>query len=77
MYVLTYKELHRQHRHCVLKRTGEFLEAVSQRGKVARGCNKQQLKEPFSLYKPGQNLSRGDLTGGVTSRNDCVVGFSP
>ena len=24
---------------CILKRTGEFLEAVCQRGKVTRGCN--------------------------------------
>ena len=57
------------------ERMGEFLEAVSQWGKVARGCNKQQLKAFFSLYKLGQNLSRGDLTGGVTSENACIVGF--
>ena len=60
-----------------LKRTSEFLEAVSQCGKIAWGCNRQQLKALFSLYNLGQNLSRGDLTGGVRSGNAFVVGFFP
>ena len=44
------------------ERTAEFRGCISI-GKVTQGCNKQQLKVLFSLYKQGQNFTCGNLTG--------------
>ena len=41
----------KRHRLCILKRKGDFQQAISPWGKVVQGCNKWQLKALFLLDK--------------------------
>ena len=63
------KSVHQnRHRLCVLKRKGDFQQAVSMR----EGCNKWQMKALSLLHRQGCPFMRGYFKAEFTRRNACA-----